>query len=145
MEKIVLSPSYGHIVKANRYRTTIFIPINENHKLFAPISGTIYRIFFKNGKFEREIFETKLTKRGRMTMFIDDIIFHAEVGFPYRVKRIQIYPKEGYYISAGQKIGEILLGSLTEIIYPPNVKVEPLVKYQEKVIGGQTLISKINY
>lgn len=122
MKNYIVSPSFGRVIESNDEMIQIFIPLKENHKLFAPIGWIVKNIKYKHGKVKKQTFSANILKRGSATFIIENkilISFTAFVGLPYRVNRIKFYKKRGDKLRKGQMVGEILFGSMTEIIIPP--------------------------
>jgi hypothetical protein len=151
-KNFIVSPTYGRVMKANDEEITIFIPYKQNHKIFTPISSIVKNIKSYKGKFKRtivgkkrnKIFEVTKIKRGRVVITLIgniELLLYIEVGFPFRPNRIRIDVNVEDKLRKGSIIGEILLGSLSEIHFPKNIEVKPLVSYMDNVIGGKTKIA----
>lgn len=144
----IIAPSYGRVVSVDSKEVAIFIPFKANHDIFSPIDGKVIDIEAKKGGFTKQYYQTnsRFTKKGKVEFDIDgDIPIKLEtyVGFPYRPNRIRVDTKEGRKVKKGQKIAEILLGSLSETEFPDkNVEIIPLVKRFQKVEGGKTKIAE---
>lgn len=143
----IVAPSYGRVMRANKGKVSIFIPYKANHNVFSPIGGKIKKITSEKGTFKKQFFKAKFLKKAKVTVEIDSTIpisFSSYVGFPFRPKRIRIDVKKGVNVRKSKKIGEILLGSLTETIFPKGscITITPLVSFMEKVEGGKTKIAK---
>lgn len=152
-EGVVIAPSSGKVISASKDTVRIFIPYSENHELYAPITGMVSGIQSEYGNFEKNVFEAKTLKRLKVVLDIDgDIPIKVEAftGFPFRPKRIRVDVNEMDVVNEGQKIGEILLGSMTETHFPIGLKAKPLfggieftptVNFLDKVEGGKTIIA----
>jgi hypothetical protein len=140
----IVSPTYGRIIeiKEKEKIITIYIDKNDIHTIYSPIDGKVEKIEFINGEFEREnkIFKTFDLKVGRCIITINQITFWIEVGKPkYITDRVLLTIKEGEMVKKSDKIGEILLGSLSEIHLSKTEKIK--VKLLDFVVGGKTVIA----
>ena len=153
----VLSPSYGTVASVNIAKGTIttYMNIFDNHELFAPMSGIVSHIMRFQCKFSRPelTFLADNKKDGRVIVGIQDaenkIEFWAEVGNrSYICDRIRLWDpnsvKEPLMIDlpvqAGQHIGKIIIGSLTELHLPPSIwKIQ--VKPGDKLKGGRSIVA----
>lgn len=153
----VLSPSYGTVASVNIIKGTIttYMNIFDNHELFAPMSGIISHIMRFQGKFSRPelTFLADNKKDGRVIVGIQDaenkIEFWAEVGIrSYICDRIRLWDPNNVKeplmldlpVQAGQHIGKIILGSLTELHLPPSTwKIQ--VKPGDKMKGGRSIVA----
>ena len=122
----------------------IYISPEDNHVIYAPMTGTITNITSKNGKWNREIFKANFqVKYARVTVEIDEMIdFWIEVGKPkYITDRIRVTKKIGDKINVGENIGEIILGSLSEIhLLKGDFIVSKNVFLNNQVKGGETVL-----
>lgn len=131
----IVSPVYGEITSITNNSIEIYISSSDNHNIFAPISGKITNINLDKGFWKREIqtkyFKTIEYKTGRLTVYIGDVYFWVEVGKPkYITDTIRFDYNINDDIIQGQNIGEIIIGSLAKIYFPPDK-----IKFNDIYIG----------
>jgi len=142
----IISPVNGEIRYIDDSRITIYISAKDNHKIYAPMSGEISYMSITNGYWERQYYKTIYGKTGHLSVEINKTIsFWVEVGKPkYITDTIRVDYKEGDTVEEGQRIGEIIIGSLAEISLPPDAQVMKNIKKGTKVVGGKTVLFKLN-
>lgn len=143
---IVRSPTSGVVdaINAAKGTITIYISPQDNHDVFAPVSGIVQDIVTENGLWHRPMFTVpSQVKTGRVRVVLNQgVEFWLEVGKPtYITNRVQLNIDKGSHVYAGERIGEIVLGSLSEVHLP--VSSEILVKPGMPVVGGETAIAKL--
>ena len=70
--------------------------------------------------------------------------FWLEVGKPkYVTDRVRLDIDTDDRVEAGDKIGEILLGSLSEIHFSDQFVIEPAVQPGDWVVGGETIVATV--
>jgi len=141
-------PTFGRVVKIEKNTITTLIDIRDNHLVFSPVDGKLRDLAFLNGVFKHKIFESVITKKGRAIIQIFDInnmdyFIFLEVGEGYVTNRVRIDIEINQEIERSDIIGEILLGSLSEIRLPSYKSLRILVNENEKVVGGVTPIAFI--
>lgn len=137
----IVSPTFGVVTSIKNNKITIYIGIEDNHDIYAPISGKISKIKFSEGEFKRKIFQTYVNKIGRASITINDIKFWIEVGKPkYVTDRVLLEKELDDKVKQGERIGEILLGSLSEVHLPENTIIK--VKEGDVLIGGETVVAE---
>lgn len=139
----VNSPTYGRIAKIKGNKIITLIDVKDIHTVHSSVDGEITALKFEKGEFKHKIFESPFTKKGRATVEITDNnkMKHditLEVGKGYVTNRVRLDKGLGDVVRKGEYIGEILLGSLSEVTIPEYDKVEILVSEGDKVIGGIT-------
>ena len=160
-EESVVSPTYGTIVGignntdliANNRdsRVTIYIAKEDDHLVFAPVSGKIHHVFTVNGKFspETNLFVANPNlpyemHTGRIYLEWADrrITMALEVGKPkYVTDRVKMSVNFGYEVESGRKIGEILIGSTSYVYYNSyDYRIPESVSLGTVVVGGMTAI-----
>lgn len=126
-------------------RVSIFLSTFNVHIQRIPMSGTIEKLEYIQGKFlnitndkyhednERQLCLMK-TKQGF------DIIFVQIAGMVAR--RIVCNLKEGQKVSAGEQFGCIKFGSRVDVYLPKEVELK--VKVGQTMIAGETVIGVVN-
>lgn len=146
-EQFIVSPVNGIIESVTEQGNIIsirtYIPATSNHNIFSPKDGVIIDVKKFNGEWTRQIFKAFETKIARLTLVIDDIDFWIEVGKPFYItNRIKILKNKGDQVKQGENIGEILLGSLTEIHLDKNKFIIPhSIKEKTIVKGGKSILA----
>ena len=85
-----------------------------------------------------KLFKAWEKKRGRLTIKISDTNFLLEVGEGYVTKRVKLTKNVGQRVNHSEVIGEIVLGSLSEIYLPKDYVV--IAQEGKRVIGGKTIV-----
>lgn len=154
-EGILVSPADGVIldiceITEDRFindqaiKVSIFLSVFNVHVNRCPMSGEIKYRSYRPGKFlpaykghASEINEKNYVgiENGGLRILVTQI-----TGFIAR--RIVCWVNIGDRVERGDLFGLIKFGSCTEIIIPKNVEV--LVKKGDKVVGGETVIGRIN-
>lgn len=151
----ILSPVNGKIRKVEkgspRY-ITIYIPVEANHDVHAPVTGTIESMDREKGSIRRSsatvsTFQAESGEIGRLTIGIltpdgTHVSFFLEVGKPvYVTDRIRINRGLGDKVKSGEVIGEIILGSLARVYLPPGSALVPFLAKGDQVVAGQTVLA----
>lgn len=146
----IVAPTSGVINKIKNNKVQIYIAPEDDHHVFSPVSGIISKITIENGHWIRHIetdeFVADFKKDGRVTVQIQTnfgklVSFWLEVGEGYITDRIKLSVTEGSRVNKGDLIGEIILGSLSEVQLPNNNLIR--ASLIQKVVGGQTIISTL--
>lgn len=138
---------------------TIYIAVSDEHSIYAPVAGHVDELRAERGEWRRPIypdeqepgalsvFQAYETKKGRAICRMTDaytrrgIEFWIEVGEGYVTDRILFRVKQNQTVRrAGARIGEIILGSLSEVHLDSRVS-RVLVRAGDKVMGGITPIA----
>lgn len=145
----VLAPTYGIVEEASPSSIVIYIDARDNHSVHSVVSGYVSKITTYQGEILRPIrgrtsmFQAFERKTGRVTISYElGVSVDLEVGEGYITDRVQLEIKEGDWIApAGKRIGEILLGSLSEVHLPGPPSTRILVKKGDVLQGGVTPIA----
>lgn len=147
-ETFVLSPSYGTIKKIEYekefIRITSILEVIDVHYQYAPISGNLIDIRYKEGEFYIAHFLEKSRYNER-----NHCIFRNENGLKVEViqiagvlaRRIEILKKDNKYYEIGEPYGLIHFGSRVDTIIPNTFKeksITLLVKEGDKLNGPDT-------
>ncbi len=149
-DNIIISPADGKVTSVTTINDpdvgngskmiSIFLNVFDVHVNRVPLDGKVISVNRKDGQFVSAfrhdavdvneqvvtLFETKLGK-----LKIKQI-----AGLIAR--RILCYAKSGEKMNKGDRLGYIMFGSRTDIIFPPSVNV--LVKVGQRVVGSETII-----
>ena len=149
----IVAPADGKIVRIDKVddneigdsvnRISIFLNIFNVHINRVPITGTVKYVNYIPGKFFAA-YDHKASDENEKT----DILFYG-MNITYRVcqiagiiaRRIHCYAEKDKKMVKGDRLGFIMFGSRTDIIFPKSVKIE--VDLGDKVKGGETIIGKM--
>ena len=132
-------------VDLERGSIRIYLPPTGDHTIYSPMSGDITSISSVKGRWKDKVFQAWEDKIARVTVEIDKKIdFWVEVGKPlYITDRIRISKQKNEHVEKGEEIGEVILGSLSEIhILDGMFQFEGNAKINQVVIGGKTELGR---
>jgi len=154
-DNIIISPADGKVTSVTTINdpevgngskmVSIFLNVFDVHVNRVPLDGKVISVNRKDGQFVSAfrhdavdvneqvvtLFETKLGK-----LKIKQI-----AGLIAR--RIICYAKSNEKMNRGDRLGYIMFGSRTDIIFPPSVNI--LVKVGQRVVGSETIIGNFAY
>ena len=121
-----------------------FLNVFNVHVNRTPLTAEIEDVSYKVGNF-KAAFDHKASDENERT----NILFSTSK-FNYRVlqiagliaRRIHCYAKVGKEMKKGDRLGFIMFGSRTDIIFPNSVEIK--VEVGDKVKGGETVIGKLS-
>ncbi len=149
----VVSPADGKIVNIstihdpdvgeNSTLVSIFLNVFNVHVNRVPITGTVASVHYKKGRF-LAAFDHKASDENEQA-----VVVMEQEGKQYKIKqiagliarRILCYAQEGKEMQQGGRLGYIMFGSRTDLILPPEVKLQ--VKMGQKVYGTETIIGVV--
>ena len=150
---VIVAPADGRITRINALSSeeenspiviSIFLSPLDVHINRSPIAGTITSVTYTQGKFLMATKETAslvneqnaLTIRGEvMTVVCKQIA-------GILARRIVCWKRAGDTVALGERFGLIKFSSRTDLILPPQVKIE--VSEGMRVRGGATILGRIN-
>lgn len=123
---------------------SIFLSIFDVHINRAPVSGKLIRKIYTPGVFTNAASETAGEDNERM-----GLVFATEQGENIGVvqiagliaRRIVTYPKEGDFMSAGERFGLIRFGSRVDVYLPLNRGI--LVGVGQRSVAGETVLADL--
>jgi len=123
-------------------RVSIFMNVFNCHVNRVPLSGSIKKIFYKEGKYINASLDKASDENERNYVQLksingDDIILVQIAGLIAR--RIVCEANEEDAVKQGQRFGIIRFGSRVDLYFE---KYKLLVKIKQKTIAGETLIGK---
>ena len=144
---IVVSPADGRVTRveenADGKFVSIFLSPMDVHVNRAPIAGKVSKVVYTKGKKMPATSNEASIINERNSLFIEgekiSVICTQIAGIVAR--RIVCWKKEGDELGRGELFGLIKFSSRTDLQMPANVDV--LVKVDDKVKGGETIIAKI--
>jgi phosphatidylserine decarboxylase precursor-related protein len=154
-ELSLVSPADGVVMDVERVyedkfmlgesiRIRIFLSIFNVHVNRSPMAGKVVFQAYRPGKMLPAFKSHASELNEKNYIGIENINIRILVtqvtGFIAR--RIVCWLKEGDELGRGERFGLIKFGSCTELFLPCNVKI--LVKQGDKVIGGQSILGRVN-
>lgn len=133
----ILSPTSGIVERVEAKSVYIYIAPEDDHGIYAPIAGKLSYNYEEGTFFPPKFFTIKEPKTGRLFMTIQNVSFYVEVGKPQYITNTVRIEKEGI-VAAGEKVGEILIGSRSWINAPEGYRV--VVEEGLQVVGGRSVL-----
>lgn len=132
------SPEHGGTAKL----VSVFLNVFNVHANRAPFSGTVKSTNHIDGKF-LAAFDHRASDENERSVTVYDtqhgiIVLKQIAGLIAR--RILNYSIIGNVVCKGDRMGFIMFGSRTDIIFPTDFDVK--VKVGQRVIGGETIIAE---
>ncbi|HOD52028.1 MAG TPA: phosphatidylserine decarboxylase family protein [Candidatus Hydrogenedentes bacterium] len=138
IDELESSPYYRGPCK----RIAIFMSVFNVHVNRAPVSGAVYRIEHKPGKFLPAMKREATDVNEANTLYMDSD--HGRVTVRQisgiLARRIVCIAEEGNELEQGQKFGMIRFGSRAELYLPPDAV--PCVKLKQKVKAGLSTVAR---
>ena len=123
---------------------SVFLSPVDVHINRAPIAGKVTNVKLFQGKKAPATSNTASETNERNAVTIEGekmtVVCTQIVGILAR--RIVCWSKPGDTLELGEKYGLIKFGSRTDLLMPKNVEI--YVKVGDKVVGGETIIGKLN-
>ncbi len=142
---VVLAPTHGVVERVSPpYAVDIYIAEDDNHDVFAPISGQLLRVESQTGEFVGTQFQVPYEKTERVFLTFQgevQVVLWLEVGKPkYITNNVRFSVEAGAWVRAGDRIGEILLGSRSGLVlsHPATITAQP----GQRVRGGEHIIGQ---
>lgn len=144
---IIVSPADGRVTRvednADGKFISIFLSPMDVHVNRSPIAGKVTKVVYTQGKKMPATSNNASIVNERNSLFIQGekiaVICTQIAGIVAR--RIVCWKKEGDVLGLGERFGLIKFSSRTDLQMPANVDV--LVKVDDKVKGGETIIARI--
>jgi phosphatidylserine decarboxylase len=145
---IIVAPADGRVTRVeendNGKFVSIFLSPLDVHVNRSPIAGKVTKISYIFGKKMPATSNSASLVNERNSLLIEgekiSVTCTQIAGIVAR--RIVCWSKEGDFLERGQLFGLIKFSSRTDLQMPSNVDV--LVKVDDKVRGGESIIAKIN-
>jgi phosphatidylserine decarboxylase len=152
---LIVSPGDGRVTETAsiatpegaRQRISIFLSVFNVHVNRAPISGTVIRVQYLNGKFlnamnpasAEQNEQSAVTLRGQGADAGLEITFKQIAGLLAR--RIVCRCSEGQTLARGERVGLIKFGSRVDVLLPANAELR--VKVGDRVKGGASVLAAV--
>lgn len=149
-DDILVSPADGLITnisetkegKKTYTKVSIFLSIFNVHIQRLPISGTITKVDYIEGKFINATLDKASDENERLKITIknsNNLIYVTQIA-GLIARRIVNYVKSDQSVNQGERYGIIKFGSRVDIEFPNNFKL--LVNEGQQCIGGETIIAQ---
>lgn len=144
---IIVSPADGRVTRVEENEAgkfvSIFLSPLDVHVNRAPIAGKIIKVDYIYGRKMPATSENASLVNERNSLLIEGEKIAVTVTQIAGIvaRRIVCWNKEGDNLERGQLFGLIKFSSRTDLQMPANVEV--LVKVDDKVKGGETIIARI--
>ena len=153
-DSLMISPADGKIIRIdkinddqvgkNASRISIFLNVFNVHVNRIPLRAKVSEVLYKSGGFIAA-YDHKASDENERT----SILFRTKK-FNYRIlqiagliaRRIHCYAEIDREMNQGDRLGFIMFGSRTDIIFPSSVEIT--VKIGDKVKGGESVIGQIS-
>lgn len=145
---IIVSPADGRVTRVEENEQgkfiSIFLSPLDVHVNRSPIAGKVSKINYVFGKKMPATSNKASLVNERNSLLIEGEKIAVTVTQIAGIvaRRIVCWSKEGDTLERGQLFGLIKFSSRTDLQMPANVEV--LVKLDDKVKGGETIIARIN-
>ncbi len=151
-ENGIISPADGKVVLIKEVndkevggeaiQVSIFLNVFNVHVNRVPFDSTVRSVSYRPGKF-LAAFNHKASDENEQTMIVLDTsegVMKVKQIAGLIARRILCYASDGKKFSRGDRLGFIMFGSRTDIIFPAAVTVN--IAVGDKVTGGKTIIGK---
>jgi phosphatidylserine decarboxylase len=146
-DDIIVSPADGRVTRVeeneNGKFVSIFLSPVDVHINRSPIAGKVSKVSYINGKKMPATSNNAslVNERNSLTIEGEKITVICTQIAGIVARRIVCWKNEGDSLSLGERFGLIKFSSRTDLQMPFNVDV--LVKVDDKVKGGETIIGRI--
>ncbi len=125
-------------------KISVFLNVFNVHVNRVPISGTITKINYKEGKFLSANADEASEENERNAVVVKtkhgvDVMFVQVAGLVAR--RIISDLREGQIVKTGERYGIIRFGSRADIYLPEDIKINVLIG--QTMVGGETVLAKL--
>jgi phosphatidylserine decarboxylase len=144
---IIVSPADGRVTRVEENENgkfiSIFLSPVDVHINRSPIAGKITKISYITGRKKPATSDQAsiVNERNSLTIEGEKITVVCTQIAGILARRIVCWKKEGDTLALGERFGLIKFSSRTDLQMPANVDV--LVKVDDKVKGGETIVARI--
>jgi phosphatidylserine decarboxylase len=150
---IIVSPADGRVTRvrslipddpASAKVISIFLSPLDVHINRAPIAGRIENVTYTQGKFLMATKEESslVNEQNALTIHGEEVTVVCKQIAGVLARRIICWKRAGDQVALGERFGLIKFSSRTDLILPPNVKIE--VTIGMRVRGGATIIGRVS-
>ncbi len=146
---IIVSAADGKVTRIedleNGKFVSVFLSPVDVHINRAPIAGKVVKVELFQGKKSPATSNeaSRTNERNAMTIEGEKMTVVCTQIVGILARRIVCWSKAGDNLELGEKYGLIKFGSRTDLLMPKNVEI--LVNVGDRVVGGETIIGKLNY
>lgn len=151
-ENVIVSPADGRVTRISKLApadsqsptvVSIFLSPLDVHINRAPVAGTISDMTYTKGKFLMATREeaSLVNEQNAMTIKGAGVTIVCKQIAGILARRIVCWKQAGDSLALGERFGLIKFSSRTDLVLPPEVKVE--VSEGERVRGGVSIIGRI--
>jgi phosphatidylserine decarboxylase len=149
---VIVSPADGRVTRVRALVPddstspmiiSIFLSPLDVHINRSPIAGKITDVTYTQGKFLMATKEDSslVNEQNALTIRGEDLTVVCKQIAGVLARRIICWKRAGDNVALGERIGLIKFSSRTDLILPPNVRVE--VREGMRVRGGATIIGRV--
>jgi len=149
---VVVSPADGRVTRVRPLVpedpdspnvVSIFLSPFDVHINRSPIAGTITDVTYTRGKFLMATKEESslINEQNALTIRGEELTVVCKQIAGVLARRIVCWKRAGDMVALGERIGLIKFSSRTDLVLPPNVRVE--VAEGTRVRGGATIIGRV--
>jgi phosphatidylserine decarboxylase len=149
---VVVSPADGRVTRVRALAPddpdsptviSIFLSPFDVHINRAPIAGTVKNVTYTRGKFLMATKEESsvVNEQNALTISGEELTVVCKQIAGVLARRIVCWKRAGDTVALGERFGLIKFSSRTDLILPPNVRVE--VSVGARVRGGATIIGRV--
>ena len=149
---VVVSPADGRVTRVRPLVPedpdspnviSIFLSPLDVHINRSPIAGTITDVTYTSGKFLMATKEESsvVNEQNALTIHGEELTVVCKQIAGVLARRIVCWKRAGDSVALGERIGLIKFSSRTDLILPPNVRLE--VAVGARVRGGATIIGRV--
>ena len=149
---VIVSPADGRVTRVRPLVPedpnspnviSIFLSPFDVHINRSPIAGTITDVTYTRGKFLMATKEesSQINEQNALTIRGEELTVVCKQIAGVLARRIVCWKRAGDSVALGERIGLIKFSSRTDLILPPNVRLE--VAEGARVRGGATIIGRI--
>ena len=149
---VIVSPADGRVTRVcalvpddstSPTIISIFLSPLDVHINRSPIAGTITNVTYTQGKFLMATKEDSslVNEQNALTIHGEEVTVVCKQIAGVLARRIICWKRAGDNVALGERIGLIKFSSRTDLILPPNVRLE--VAEGMRVQGGATVIGRV--
>ena len=149
---VIVSPADGRVTRVRAVVpgdsdspvvVSIFLSPLDVHINRSPIAGTVSDVTYTKGKFLMATKEDSslVNEQNALTIRGEELTVVCKQIAGVLARRIICWKRAGDQVALGERIGLIKFSSRTDLVLPPNVKIE--VAEGMRVRGGATVIGRV--
>lgn len=149
---IIIAPADGRVTRVHPLVpddtnsptvVSIFLSPLDVHINRSPIAGTITDVTYTQGRFLMATKENAslVNEQNALTIRGEEVTVVCKQIAGILARRIICWKRAGDTVALGERIGLIKFSSRTDLILPPNVRLE--IKEGTRVRGGATIVGRV--